>query len=100
MLSDIYILLAVALVFWYFIYLRKIAEMGKRHAAGYCKQNNLQLLAIARRSSRLRFNQKNGLHWSSIFDFEFSGDGESHYQGVLTLKGLKLEDVVLPAYRV
>lgn len=99
-MANIYILLTVFLIFWYFIYLRKVAEAARKQATNYCKKDNLQYIAIARRSSRLRFNKQYGIFWLSIFDVEFSGDGESSYQGKMILHGLKLIDVELPAYRV
>jgi uncharacterized protein DUF3301 len=98
--ADIYLLLGIFLLVWYFIYLRKIAEAARKQATFYCKKEGLQYIAIARRSSRLRFNKRLGIFWLSIFDVEFSGDGESSYQGAMTLHGLKLIDVELPAYRV
>ena len=99
-MENIYYLLFVLLVFWYFVYLRKIAEMGNKHAQQYCEQANLQFIAVARRSSVLKFNKKYGIHWLSDFDFEFSGDGEASYQGTMILRGLKLENVTVPPYRV
>ena len=99
-MENIYYLLLVSLVFWYIFHLRKIAEVGSKHAEQYCEQANLQFIAVARRSSRLKINQKFGIHWLSEFDFEFSGDGEASYQGVMILRGLKLENIVIPPYRV
>ncbi len=85
---------------WYFIYLRKIAEAARKQAILYCKKEGLQYIAIARRSSRLRFAKQQGIFWHSIFDIEFSGDGQSSYQGTMILHGLRLVDVNLPAYRI
>ena len=99
-MTNIYLLLAIFIICWYFIYLRKIAESARKHALAYCKKENLQYIAIARRSSRIRFSKQQGFYWLSIFDVEFSGDGESSYQGVMVLHGLKLVDVQLPAYRI
>lgn len=99
-MENIYYLLLAFLVFWYFIYLRKISESAKVHVDNYCKKSGLQFITLARRTSRVNFNKKNGLTILSVFDFEFSGDGESNNQGTLTLYGLKLDQVVLPAYKV
>ncbi len=99
-MADIYLLLAIFLVLWYFIYLRKIAEAARKQAILYCKKEGLQYIAIARRSSRLRFAKQQGIFWHSIFDIEFSGDGQSSYQGTMILHGLRLVDVNLPAYRI
>lgn len=99
-MENIYYLLFVSLIFWYFVYLRKVAEVGKRHAQNYCEQANLQFINVARRSSKLQFNKRYGIHWLTDFDFEFSGDGEASYQGQITLRGMKLENVDVPPYRV
>jgi hypothetical protein len=99
-MENIYYLLFIGLVFWYFVYLRKVAEYARSHADKYCKQENLQFLAIARQSSRLRLSKRLGPHWLSSFDFEFSGDGESSYHGTMTLRGYKLDNIDTPAYRV
>jgi hypothetical protein len=99
-MENIYYLIIAFLVFWYFIYLRKISESAKTHVDQYCKKSGLQFITLARRSSRLNFSKKYGVCICSIFDFEFSGDGESNNEGTLTLYGLRLEQVILPAYKV
>ena len=99
-MENIYFLLIIGLIFWYFVYLRKVSEFAGLHANKYCENEQLQFIAIARRSSKLRFSKRDGIYWYSVFDLEFSGDGESKHQGVLCLKGYKLERVELPVYRV
>jgi len=99
-MENIYYILIFCLIFWYFVYLRKVAEFARSHANKYCTKENLQFITIARQSSRLSFNKRQGVFWLSKFDFEFSGDGESQYQGVITLKGYKLDDINIPAYRI
>ncbi|MEW6991058.1 DUF3301 domain-containing protein [Colwelliaceae bacterium 6441] len=99
-MENIYLLLGVCLIFWYFIYLRKVAEFARLHVNKYCEKEKLQYLSIARISSRLRFSKRLGIHWLSIFEFEFSGDGESTYTGRISLKNYKLDDINIPAYRI
>lgn len=99
-MENIYYLLFAFLICWYFIYLRQISETGRKHAQQYCKKEQLQFIAIARQYTRLSFNKQDGLFVKSAFDFEFSGDGESSFQGILFLKGNKLDSVELPAYRI
>lgn len=99
-MQDIYFLLIVFLICWYFVFLRKLAERAKLIAQQHCKQQNLQFLEIARTSSKLRFSKRDGLHWLSVFEFDFSGDGESKYTGKLILRNSRLENVDLPAYRI
>lgn len=99
-MENIYYLLLFSLVCWYFIYLRKISEIARIHAVKYCKSESLQFIAIARRSSKLKFSKAEGVFWLSLFELEFSGDGESNHQGLIRLKGNKLDAIDLPAYRV
>ena len=99
-MENIYYLLIVFLFCWYFIYLRQVSEAAKRHLHLYCKDNGLQFIALARRSRRFTFSKQHGLCLYSIFDFDFSGDGESNNQAELSLYGLKLEQVKLPAYKI
>ncbi|MCP4985682.1 MAG: DUF3301 domain-containing protein [Colwellia sp.] len=99
-MENIYYLLLFCLFCWYFIYLRQVSEAAKRHLSRYCKEGELQLLSVARRSSRVKITQHHGLCIYSTFDFDFSGDGESNNQGYLTLCGLKLEKIHVPAFRV
>lgn len=99
-MENIYFLLFFGLLCWYFVYLRKLAEAARVHAQRYCQQNDLQFIAIARRSSRLTFSKQNGIIWLSMFDIEFSGDGESSNNATLTLMGLRLHNVDIPPYRI
>lgn len=99
-MENIYYLLFVFAIFWYFIYLRKVSEMARSQIKKYCDKEQLQFISIARQSSRFRFNKKFGPHFLSLFDIEFSGDGESRYQGSISLRGYKLESIDFPAYRI
>ncbi|WP_448554636.1 DUF3301 domain-containing protein [Thalassotalea montiporae] len=99
-MGDIYLLLGIFLVGWYFWYLRKVAEIAKVHAKRHCEQQGLQLISVFRKSAMPRFNKRQGFYIRSLFDFEFSGDGESSATGTMELYGLKLNDVNMPAYRI
>jgi hypothetical protein len=99
-MENIYLLLIVCLFLWYFIYLRKVSEYALRHIKVYCDKDGLQFISLSRSSSRLTFNKALGPHWISVFDFEFSGDRESSYQGQATLKGFKLESIHVPMYKI
>jgi hypothetical protein len=99
-MENIYYLLIVCLVFWYFVYLRKVAEFARNHVNTYCNAESLQFISLARKSSRINFSKKLGPHWISIFEFEFSGDGESSYTGEMKLRGYKVDEVNLPPYKI
>jgi hypothetical protein len=98
-LFDLVVLLSVVvigLLFWRF---RAIAETANQHLSDYCERQNLQLLSIARIKTRIG-SHRGKLDFHSEFSFEFSGNGEDSYQGVLTMVGLKTLDLYTPAYRI
>lgn len=99
-MENIYYLLFAFLICWYFIYLRQVSEAGRKHAQRYCKKEQLQFITIARQYTRMSFSKQQGLFVKSAFEFEFSGDGESSFQGTLFLNGNKLDSVELPPYRI
>jgi hypothetical protein len=89
------IFLAVA-IFWRF---RGISEAVKVHLDNYCEQRQLQLISVARHKTRVS-SYKGKLDFQSVYNFEFSGNGEDSYQGQVTMIGLRMVNVDLPAYRV
>ena len=99
-MENIYYLLGLFLLCWYFIYLRQVSEVAKKYLDRHCEHASLQFITLARRSSRWKLSKRYGLCLYSIFDFEFSGDGESNNEGTITLYGLKLDNINLPVYRV
>ena len=99
-MENIYYLLLICLFCWYFIYLRKISEVAQVYANRYCEKNQLQFITIARKTSKLTFTKNYGLAWFSLFDIEFSGDGESSNCATLSLYGLTLDNIDIPPYRV
>ena len=100
MLGDIYILLSLCSVIWYFWYLRNVAETARKLTEQYCEQHKLQYIAIARSKTRLSASKRLGVFIKSEFEFEFSGDGESSYTGILTMNGQKAAGFELPPYKV
>jgi len=97
---DIYLLLLAFIVVWYFLYLRKVEESANKNLQQYCHHQDLQFIALARRSMRLRFNTKLGAYWLTEYELEFSGDGQTSYLGRAEMHGLNLHHVNLPPYRV
>ena len=87
-------------LWWYFIYQRKLAESARQYMQKYCEDHQLQFISIARSRTRLKFDAKRGLYWQNHYGFEFSGDGESRYEGTLVLNGTKVQSVDMPVYRV
>jgi hypothetical protein len=97
---DIYVLLTIFLIIWHFLYLRKIVDAANWQVQKYCQDNNIQFIALARKSNRLKFSKRLGLYWLTRFELEFSGDGQSSYVGLAEMQGLKLFNVNLPPYRI
>ncbi|MGL5947726.1 MAG: DUF3301 domain-containing protein [Aeromonas sp.] len=87
-------LFALGLLFWR---QRQQAELATRYLRQYCQRQDLQLLSVAR-SRRQWSRQPLGL--LTLYQFEFSSDGESAYQGTLRLRGLQVVGIDLPPFRM
>ncbi len=98
-LGELTLWLAIGLVAFQFWRIRSISERANAYARDYCNQHNLQLLAIARRKTRL-YTKRGKLDWYSEFLFEFSGNGEDRYTGEIHFVGTYVAKTVLPPYRV
>lgn len=99
-LGTIWIGIICFCVGWHFYYQRKLAEFARQTAHKYCEENGIQFISIAKIKSRLVMDSQKGLRWQNLYTFEFSGDGESKYDGTLTLLGNKLKAIDTPVYRV
>ncbi|WP_448549296.1 DUF3301 domain-containing protein [Thalassotalea fusca] len=99
-MENVYLLLFIALIVWFFTHMRKVAESAKRFAVQHCQKEQLQFIAIARSSNKVRFSKRMGFYFETEYIFEFSGDGQSKYQGTITLAGYKLKNIDIPAYRI
>jgi len=89
-------LVSIGFQFWR---IRSISEYANYYLRQYCQQHQLQLLSIARSKTRitLKYNKPD---WHNIYEFEFSGNGEDRYTGVIELIGKKVIRTSLPPYRV
>ena len=85
----------VAFQFWR---IRSISEFTDSYLRQYCKNNQLQLLSIARAKTRITFNYSKP-DWHNIFVFEFSGNGEDRYSGEVELVGKHIIRTTLPPHR-
>lgn len=85
---------------WHFYYQRKLAEIARRRVHKYCEEQGIQFLSIAKIQSRLVMDPQQGLRWKNLYGFEFSGDGESKYDGTVTMLGNKIKSIDTPVYRV
>lgn len=97
-LSSVVLLALVALVALLFWQRRQQDEYAHAHAMRYCKQEQLQLLDIARIQGRLIWTRR-GPAWQADFILGFSSDGQSRYEGTLRMLNLQLQRVDLPVFR-
>ncbi|WP_322407340.1 DUF3301 domain-containing protein [Idiomarina sp. PL1-037] len=98
-LLDVIVLLALATAIWVFWQHRQQSESAQKHALFYCKQQGLQFLDIRREDTRWSFKGSQP-GWRSTFKMGFSSDGETRYEGDLTLHNQRLVGVELPPFRI
>ncbi|BDX07627.1 DUF3301 domain-containing protein [Planctobacterium marinum] len=98
-LSDILFILVTVLVIAQFWRIRAISEAANRYLNLYCEKQGLQLISVAR--DKTRFGLVRGKpDWKTQFVFEFSGNGEDKYQGVLEMEGHRAVATTVPPYRM
>lgn len=98
-LSSILLFAILAAIIFQFWRIRGISEHAKVYLERYCQKHGLQLISVARFKTRLIVHRAR-LDWSTQFAFEFSSTGEESYSGVLTMHGLSMANIELPAYRI
>ncbi|WP_421295958.1 DUF3301 domain-containing protein [Aeromonas veronii] len=91
---GILLLIAMGGLFWL---QRQQAEVAWQYMRRYCQHHDLQLLSLARHRRELAHNP---LRLLTHYQFEFSSDGESHYQGTLKMQGLHVVGIDLPPHRI
>ena len=98
-LGELTLFLLIGFAGFQFWRIRSISEAAFEHARLYCDTHHLQLLTLARRSTRLTFKYAKP-DWHSRFEFEFSGNGEDGYTGEMEMVGKRVLRTQLPPYRV
>lgn len=96
LMDALYLLLLILIVYLFWQW-RLQEESARKHAETVCKQYKVQFLDIARSGGRLRLTPRTG--WEAEFQFGFSSDTKSRYEGELTLLNLHLRDVQMPPHR-
>jgi len=98
-LFDLIVLLALTLIGLQFWQIRAMTEMAHRYATQYCKKHHLQLITVARESTKIRvFKQR--LAWQCRYRFEFSANREALNSGTFDLHGKTVIAVDVPAYPI
>ena len=96
LMDALYLLLLILGVYLFWQW-RLQEESARKHAETVCKQYKVQFLDVARSGGRLRLTPRTG--WEAQFQFGFSSDTKSRYEGELTLLNLHLRDVQMPPHR-
>lgn len=98
-MGPVFLLLIISSLCYLFWQQRKQDERAVVIARQLCQQQQLQLLDCGR--SGHSFRRINGrLRFITLYQVDFSGDGESRYQAELLLSGMRLAAFNLPAYRI
>lgn len=98
-LGELVLWLVIAFVVFQFWRIRSISEAANLYLQHYCKSHQLQLLSVARKTTRLSL--KTGKpDWYSEFAFEFSSSGDDRYQGTLIMVGRYVTKTDVPVHRI
>lgn len=98
-MENILITLVFVAFAWHFWYQRNLSEYAMTHAKRYCDDMNLQFMSVARHKTSLVIDKRRGLVWKTTWCFEFSGDGESKYDGELIMLDQYLKHISTPVYK-
>ncbi|ABL99335.1 DUF3301 domain-containing protein [Shewanella amazonensis] len=98
MMTDLLLLLGVALIAAFFWQLRQMAEIARMFAEKEAKRQNVQLLAIAQLSAKPTLGASTGIGWKASYLFEFSTDGINQYRGHIHMLGKKIQKIEWPIF--
>lgn len=98
MMTDLLLLLGVALVAAFFWQLRQMAEIARLFSEKECKRQKVQLLAVAQLSARPTLGASTGIGWKATYLFEFSTDGINQYRGHIQMLGKKIQKIEWPIF--
>ncbi len=96
-MSDLFWIIAIAVVASLFWQQRRQSELAKQYINHRCQQVGVQLVSIARGSHTFGW-PKGPLNIQTRYFFEFSVNGLDCYQGYAVMKGMRLQEVFMPAY--
>ncbi|MDX1677096.1 DUF3301 domain-containing protein [Arsukibacterium sp.] len=98
-MGPVLLLLFISTVCYLFWLQRKQDERARLLAKQLCQQQQLQMLDCGRNGHSLR--KINGrLRFTTLYQVDFSADGESRYPAELVLSGMRLAAFNLPAHRI
>ncbi|MDD1795233.1 DUF3301 domain-containing protein [Enterovibrio makurazakiensis] len=99
MIADLIWIIVIAIAASLFWQQRRQSELAKQFIQRRCQQIEVQLISIARGSHRFGW-PKGPLNIQTRYYFEFSVNGIDCYQGYATMRGMRLQDVYMPAYPI
>ncbi|WP_333606551.1 DUF3301 domain-containing protein [Arsukibacterium sp.] len=98
-MTSVWLILLLVSIMYLFWLQRKQDERALLLARQLCKQQELQLLDCGRNRHCWR-KQSGKWRWLTLYQVDFSADGESRYQAELLLSGLRLAAFNLPPHRI
>lgn len=98
-MTTIWLLLLLVSIVYGFWLQRQQDERAILLAKQLCRQHQLQFLECGRQGHRFsKLNDRR--RWFTYYQVDFSSDGESRYQAVLTMQGLRLANFNQPPHRI
>lgn len=98
-MGSVLLLLFISTICYLFWLQRKQDERAVLLARQLCQQQQLQMLDCGRSGHSFRVIQ-NRRRFITLYQVDFSADGESRYQAELLLSGMRLAAFNLPAHRI
>ncbi len=98
-LGELTLLLIILFVSFQFWRIRSISESAYNYVSHYCQKNQLQLLSLSRKKTRI-FTKSGPLDWYSVFEFEFSGTGDDRYTGSFEMIGKRIISTHTPPHKM
>ena len=98
-LLELVVWMVIVFTGYQFWRIRAISERTNAYLKQYCDKHGLQLLSVARAKTRLSFKYGKP-DWHSVFNFEFSSNGEDRYTGEVELIGVRVMRTEVPPHRV
>ena len=98
MMTDLLLILGIALIAAYFWQLRQMAETSRRFAERESAKQKVQLLSVAMASARPSFGGNTGICWKAKFLLEFSTDGINRYQAEFVMLHNRIISIDWPVF--
>jgi hypothetical protein len=96
-IGTLFILIAMALLVWFWADSLRVREQALRVCAKACKQINAQLLdeTVALRRLGVSRNQNGHAVWRRTYRFEYTFDGSQRQRGSVIMRGRAVETVAI-----